>query len=250
MSRLQSVPMISHGGDINGFKAFALRLPAEQLYVAVLSNSDSGLVRAQDAAFKAAAIAIGKPFPDYQAIVLPAAALDAWSGVYRSEDGVVRTVRRDGERFTLQREGRPPVELKAFSAQGFFIPETLSSVEFSRDAQGKAAGMVLHQGDTDEAHLRTGDVPPQRAAVRIDNKRFDAYAGRYQIAPQFVLEMTRDGDRYYAQATGQPKLEIFAQNERTFFSRDVEAELRFDDALPGQFVLRQGGRDVKGVKLP
>lgn len=250
LSRLQSVPMISHGGDINGFKSFALRLPAERLYVAVLSNSDSGLVRPQDAALRAAAIAIGKPFPDYQAISLPAAALDAFSGVYRNEDGVVRTVRRDGERFLLQRAGRQPVELKAYSDQGFYIPGTLSSLEFSRDAQGRATGMVLHLGDEDEAHQRTGDAPPPRSAVRIDKARFDAYAGRYRIAPELVLEMTRDGERYYAQATGQKKMEIFALNDHTFFSNEVDAELRFDAAAPGQLLLRQGGRDVKGVKLP
>jgi hypothetical protein len=86
--------------------------------------------------------------------------------------------------------------------------------------------------------------------MRIDNARYDAYAGRYQLAPQFVLALTREGDRYYAQATGQPKLEIFALDERTFFSNDVDAELRFDDAQAGRVVLRQGGRDTPGVKLP
>lgn len=156
MSALRGAPMISHGGDINGFKSFALRLPAEKLYVAVLCNSDSGLVRAQDAAFRAAAIALGKPFPDYQAITLSTAALDAWSGTYRSDDGTVRTVRRDGDRFVLQREGRAAVTLQAYSANGFFVPGSLTSVEFSPAAEGRAGGMILHQGDEDDVHQRIG----------------------------------------------------------------------------------------------
>ncbi len=250
VSTMQGVPMIGHGGGINGFNTFAVRLPSEHVYVAVLSNSDSGLVRAEDAAFRAAAVAIGKPFPDFKAVALPPSALDAWSGVYRTEDGIRRTLRREGERFVLQREGRPPVTLQAFSDNGFFIPGTLSWLELARGAGGKAGTMTLHQPDEDQVHARTGDAPPPRTAVRIDNARYDAYVGRYQLAPQFVLEMTREGDRYYAQATGQPKLEIFALNERTFFSGDVDAELRFDDAQPGQLVLRQGGRDTKAMKLP
>jgi hypothetical protein len=55
--------MILHDGRINGFNSFALRLPGEKTYVAVLSNAESGLVPASEAAYKAAAIAIGKPFP-------------------------------------------------------------------------------------------------------------------------------------------------------------------------------------------
>jgi hypothetical protein len=59
----RGVQMILHDGRINGFNSFALRLPGEKTYVAVLSNAESGLVPASEAAYKAAAIAIGKPFP-------------------------------------------------------------------------------------------------------------------------------------------------------------------------------------------
>jgi CubicO group peptidase (beta-lactamase class C family) len=249
VASLRGVPMVGHGGGINGFNTFALRLPSEKLYVAVLSNADSGTTPASDAAFRAAAIAIGKPFPDYQAVTLPPAALDAASGIYRSDDDVKRTLRREGERFVMQREGRPPVTLQAFSETGFFIPNSLSWLEVTRGADGKAAGMILHQPDADQVHQRTGDALAPRVGMQIDHARYDAYVGRYQLAPQFVLAMTREGDRYFAQATGQPKLEIFALNERTFFSNDVDAELHFDDAQPGQLVLRQGGKDVRGVKL-
>ncbi|WP_296951776.1 serine hydrolase [uncultured Massilia sp.] len=250
VATMQGVPMIGHGGGINGFNTFAVRLPSEHVYVAVLGNSDSGTMRAEDAAFRAAAIAIGKPFPDFKAVALPAAALDAWSGVYRTGDGIQRTLRREGERFVLQREGRPPVTLQAYADNGFFIPGTLSWIELARGADGKAITMTLHQPDVDQVHARTGDAPAPRKPVRLDHARYDAYVGRYQLAPQFVLAMTREGDRYYAQASGQPKLEIFALDERTFFSDAVGAELRFDDAQPGQLVLRQGGRDTKGTKLP
>ena len=61
LDQIQGAPTIGHGGDINGFSAFALRLPSEHLYIAVLSNADSGLVEPQTVAEKIAAIAIGKP---------------------------------------------------------------------------------------------------------------------------------------------------------------------------------------------
>jgi len=247
---LRGAQMIGHGGGIPGFNSFALRLPAEKLYVAVLSNVDSGMAPASEAAYKAAAIAIGKPFPDYQARKLDPKLLDAYAGVYRAEGSDTRTVRRDGERLVLQRAGRPPVTLQAYSETGFFIPDSLQSFEFSRDAQGKVSQLVVHNPTADQVNPRIGDAPPQRVAVRIDHARFDTYVGRYQLTPGFVIELTRDGDRYWTQASGQGKVEVFALNDKTFFSNAVDAELRFDDAKPGQLVLAQGGRELKGAKLP
>jgi CubicO group peptidase (beta-lactamase class C family) len=158
VGKLRGVPMVGHGGGINGFNTFALRLPSEKLYVAVLSNTDSGTTLASDAAFRAAAIAMDKPFPDYQAVTLPARALDAASGTYRNEDGVKRTLRREGERFVMQREGRPAVTLQAFSETGFFIPGSLTWLEVTPGADGKASGMILHQPDEDQVHQRSGDA--------------------------------------------------------------------------------------------
>ena len=248
--KLQGVPMIAHGGGINGFSTFALRLPSEKVFVAVLTNADSGLARPEEAAYRVAAIAMGKPFPEYKEIKLAPALLDAYAGTYQAGAGPARVFRREGDHLVMVRPGRAPMPVRAFSETGFFIPDSVARFEFARDAAGKASQVTLYQVEDTQIMRRSGDAPAPRTAVRIDNARYDAYAGRYQRAPQFVLEMTREGDRYYAQATGQPKLEIFALDERTFFSNDVDAELRFDAAQPGSVVLRQGGRDTKGTKLP
>lgn len=61
-SEVQGSPTIEHGGGINGFTSFAMRLPQEKVFVVVLSNSDNGLVTPEVVAACAAAVAIGKPF--------------------------------------------------------------------------------------------------------------------------------------------------------------------------------------------
>jgi CubicO group peptidase (beta-lactamase class C family) len=250
IGKLRGAQMVAHGGGINGFNTYALRLPAEKVYVAVLSNTDSGMAPASEAAFKAAAIAIGKPFPEYKEVKLAPKLLDSYTGVYRVSGNETRTVRRDGERLVIQRSGRRPAVLRAFSETGFFIPDSLAWFEFKRGADGKANQVIAHEPTSDQISERIGDAPPSRVAVKIDHAKFDAYTGRYELMPQFVIALTREGERYFSQATGQPKVEIFALNERSFFSNEVDAELRFDDAAPGQFVLHQGGREIKGVKLP
>ncbi len=59
----QGTPAISHGGGIDGFFAYALRLPEHKIFVAVLSNADAGVTPPHVLALKAAAVAMGKPLP-------------------------------------------------------------------------------------------------------------------------------------------------------------------------------------------
>lgn len=87
--------------------------------------------------------------------------------------------------------------------------------------------------------------------MKIDNAGFDARAGAYQLAPQFTITLSREGERYFAQATGQRKIEIFPASEDVFFSRDVNAELRFEKGADGApvVVLHQNGQATPGKRL-
>jgi hypothetical protein len=76
--------------------------------------------------------------------------------------------------------------------------------------------------------------------------------GRYELAPGFVLEITREGDRLHSQATGQPKVEIFAESETEFFLKVVDAQLSFSLEAAGLakgLVLHQGERDIPAKRL-
>ncbi|HSY47985.1 MAG TPA: DUF3471 domain-containing protein [Thermoanaerobaculia bacterium] len=86
----------------------------------------------------------------------------------------------------------------------------------------------------------------------VDPKIFDGYVGRYQLAPDFILAITRDGDRLYSQATGQPRFEIFAEGARDFFVKDFDAQLTFVVDANGRatsIVLHQNGRDVPANRI-
>lgn len=142
---LRGMPMQSHGGGIYGFSTYAVRLPQQQLYVAVLTNADSGLASAEMVALKAAAIAAGNPFPDYKAVALDAKVLEAFQGTYRIDDSNVRNFRSEGGQLVMDRNGRNKVVLTAFSDNGFFVPNSVASLEFQRDAGG-AVTAVTFQG--------------------------------------------------------------------------------------------------------
>ncbi len=246
VGKVQGEAMSGHGGGINGFTTHAMRFPGQKVYVAVLTNSDAGPANPGLVARKAAGIAIGKPYREFTEIALEAGALDAVTGTYEVEKGVQRVFRRSGDGLVMQRTGRPPVPVKAASKDEFFIPGGLDWFAFQRDANGKVTGVTVHQDGNALLNTRSGDAPAPRKAVRIANTAFDAKAGRYELRPGFVMELTRDGDRYFAQATGQGKLEIFPMSETVFFSDQADAEISFEGE---GFVLKQGGRNTPARRL-
>ncbi len=95
-------------------------------------------------------------------------------------------------------------------------------------------------------------MPGTRKEVKVDPKIYDAYVGRYELAPNFILTVTRQGDRLITQATGQPQVEIFPESETVFFPKVVDATITFVKDAKGDvthLVLDQNGREGKALKL-
>jgi hypothetical protein len=76
--------------------------------------------------------------------------------------------------------------------------------------------------------------------------------GRYELAPTFAIEVTREGDALFVQATNQPRFRAYAASPTRFFLRVVEAEVEFvrdaSGAISG-LVLFQGGRETPGRRV-
>ncbi|HWB09206.1 MAG TPA: serine hydrolase [Pirellulales bacterium] len=94
--------------------------------------------------------------------------------------------------------------------------------------------------------------PKTRRVAKVDPKIYDELEGRYELAPNFILTVSRKDDRLLTQATGQPEVEVFPESENEFFLRVVDAQLTFVRDKEGQvthLILHQGGRDIEGKRL-
>jgi len=101
-------------------------------------------------------------------------------------------------------------------------------------------------------NLPLAPMPKLRQAVEIDPALLDRYVGKYALTPAFVLEVTREGDGLFVQATGQAKLPVFAENETTFFYKAVDAQLSFELGADGKatsLTLHQGGHSQPGNRI-
>lgn len=249
LDKIKGEPTIGHGGGINGFRSFALRLPSAHLYVAVLSNADSGPVAPQIVAEQVAAVAIGKPYREFTEIKLAPAALAAFTGLYKVDDKLSRTLRVEDGRLVMDRTGRSSVTLLPFSDNGFFIPDSLEYLEFGRDAGGAVTELTYHQGDAVSVHPRSAAVA-ERQLIKVPVALLDTYLGRYQLAPDLAIDITRDGERLFGQATGQGRLELFAMTPTLFFTREIDAQVRFNHDADGapQLQLSHGASKLTGRK--
>jgi hypothetical protein len=116
-----------------------------------------------------------------------------------------------------------------------------------------------------EAPLANPEPPKQRTGIHIDTKLLDNYTGRYQVTPNLIFEITRDGDGLFAQGfaqlphnrpgdlTGLPKFELFAEGEKSFFARVADHQFTFETGPEGRattVILHRAGRDLPGTRLP
>lgn len=146
--------MLSHGGDISGFNSQAIRLPDDKVFVAVLSNGSRSVVNIDRAAFTAAAMAAGDPFPPQRAIPMAKLALAAFAGSYRMADSGMRTISFDGGGLRFERRGRPGAGLRPYAVDKFFVEGSLSTLDFMRGPDGAVTGFVLHGTYGDESAQR------------------------------------------------------------------------------------------------
>lgn len=95
-------------------------------------------------------------------------------------------------------------------------------------------------------------IDTQEGDIKVDESILKSYVGRYELAPNFVLTIRKQGSQLKAQATGQPEFPIFPRSENVFFLKVVEAQLTFNSDKNGKIVsttLLQEGREITGKKL-
>ena len=248
--------VIEHGGGIEGFTTMLAYYPEDKLTVVVLSNFNGPA--SSELAPKLAALARGEK------VVLPAERkevpvdsklLDGYLGNYELAPKFILTVTREGDKLITQATGQGKVPIFAESDREFFAKLVDAQITFVPGAQGRASELILHQGGRDmHAKRFEGEVPrpKERKEITIDPKLFDGYVGQYQLAPNFILTITREGDALFAQATGQPKAQILPEGEREYFYKVADAQITFVTDSTGRatsLTLHQNGADMPAKRI-
>jgi hypothetical protein len=171
------------------------------------------------------------------------------------------TVRRDGERLTLQWIGQPGQRVDTPSVELFPISESIFRNEFYRDqvtfipdsdGRGVKLQFVHPEGDLELTRLST-HVPKTPAPVQIDAKNYDDCVGQYRwtclfklirIGPTLNVSHQPDeaGDHLCVSVQGDGSEEVFPQSETSFIAGPTAA-----DDLRLTFVRNRQGKVTRRI---
>jgi hypothetical protein len=84
------------------------------------------------------------------------------------------------------------------------------------------------------------------AAIGAGSNALNRYVGQFQIGVGTLITLTRDGDRLFAQWSGQPKLELTQMGEHEFVNAPAQAHVSFasfikDSGIAYEVSLREPG---------
>jgi D-alanyl-D-alanine-carboxypeptidase/D-alanyl-D-alanine-endopeptidase len=131
------------------------------------------------------------------------------------------------------------------------------------DRKSRVGVVVLSNAETNAGvddignHLLNTSTPlwqpsKERTEIAVDPKVFEGYIGRFELAPNFILAVTREGNQLFVQATGRPKSQVFPETDRDYFLKVVDAQITFNTDRQGratELILHQNGMNQLAKRI-
>jgi len=243
-----------HNGGTGGYRSFTGFDKARQRAVVVLSNSENGIddigLHWLEPKYALAKVVASKARPT---VPVKAEVLAKYVGRYQLSATMFFNIRQEKDHLQVQLTGQSYLDIYPESETKFFCEVVEAQVSFQQDASGKTISLTLHQNGANQKAMKISDeVPKERMAVKVDPKIYDAYAGRYELAPNVFFTVKRQGDRLMVQLTGQAFLEVFPSSETEFSYRVVDAQLTFVKNNAGEvtsLILHQNGQNPEAKRV-
>lgn len=252
VSKKYGTEILWHNGGTGGYHSFIGFDKKKHLGVVVLSNSpndidDIGLHLLENKY----PLAKSEPTKERTAIKLDPEIYEAYVGEYELAPNVVITITQEEEGLYAQLTGQPKFEVFPESETKFFLKVVDAQLTFVKDEKEQVTHLILHQNGIDQRAMKRG-VEIDWKEMTLPTEILEKYVGKYKLLPGFVITIAKKDNRLMIQATGQPKVEIFAESETSFFCKMVDAQITFQKDGNGNVVsldLHQGGQDQTAKKI-
>ena len=199
---------------------------------------------------KLAAMAIGDPYPAFNAVALDPKTVEPWIGLYKVKDGERRVFLKDGKLIT-QRSGGGMLEALSAGNGKYFYANSLTWFELKKDAAGTPVMAMYQQGAvTPEVTPRAGPIPAELAVADVPRTTLDSYAGLYDTpAGKLTVAVPAEGPMT-VMLEGQRPITVLAvtQTEFRLVGVDARVEFKSEGGKVVGAVIKQGGRELPGKK--
>ena len=248
LQQLRGRPALVHGGAGRGIDTDSVYLPEEDIYVAVLSNTEDTATDPSTLTRRLAAMALGEPFPSFTRAHVPAAQLGPLFGSYKPSSGApFEFFSRNGKLYVARGDSR----MEAHPAGGnrfFFGPNVLTWISFVRQPGG-ANHLEVHEASAaqPERAVRTGPpTPPLTIAPAV----LQSYVGTYATeGPVMTVALAENGSLTIAPA-GQTPLPMrpISQIEFRVDAASTRVVFHPEDGQVNRLTLYRGARELHGKR--
>jgi len=184
------------------------------------------------------------------------AILETYVGKYELAPSFIITVTREGTQLMTQATGQQKLPVFPKSENEFYLKVVDAQLTFNKNDEGTIESLTLHQNGRNmpgkKLSNQEDETEPSFPEIEVDEKILETYVGKYQLAPNFILTVTKEGTQLMTQATGQQKLPVFPKSENEFYLKVVDAQLTFNKNDEGNIesvTLHQNGQNMPGKKL-
>jgi CubicO group peptidase (beta-lactamase class C family) len=263
--------IIGHGGGINGFNSLLTRATDKGQTVIILDNVGQGGRHRQITNSIIAILnnqAFDTPKQSISEALYKLAEKDVALAV--AEYRKLKATKADSYDFAeteLQGLGYQLVGMKRLQDAVEIFKLNVEMFPKSSNAYDTLGETYLELGQKDLAlvnYKKAVELDPKNAvairvvrqlegtAVKVDPSKFGDYVGDYQLNPNFVLSISKEGDKLFAARMGQPKMDVEPISETQFLIPQVKASITFERDTAGKvtgILLTQGNRTLPGKKI-
>jgi CubicO group peptidase (beta-lactamase class C family) len=268
------VPVIEHNGGINGFSTTIVRLVGDKRLIVLLDNTSQG--RYLDGmALAITNILYDQPYESAKQSIADtllktvvdkdvASAIKQYRELketqakeYDFNEGELNTL---GYRLLQMKKVAEAIEIFKLNVEaypgGFNPYDSLAEAYMTHGDKELSItnykkSLELNPKNTNATRtlaVLTGD----QKVTTPDPKLYEAYAGDYELAPNFIFTISVEEGKLMGQPTGQPKAELYPSSATEFFLRVVDAQVTFvknDQGQVTQLILHQNGRNMPAKKI-
>jgi CubicO group peptidase (beta-lactamase class C family) len=249
LQELRGRRALVHGGSGRGIDTDSIYLPSEDLYVAVLANSDDPATDPSTLTRRLAALALGEPIPLFTRVNVPAAQIEPLFGSYKAADrSPFEFFGLDGKLYMARGESRMEA-MPGGEDRFFFGPNVLSWIRFIRQPNG-AHFLEVHEASAaqPERAVRAGPpTPPLTVSAAV----LKTYVGTFATeGPVVTIALAENGALTIALA-GQAALPLRPVSETEFRVDAAGFRVVFhtENSKVDRLTMHRGARELRGKRI-
>ena len=266
----------THSGGINGFNTNISRSPSKKDLIVVLNNAGGAPLNAITRAIRG--ILYNKPYDLPKKSIanelletINNKGLEKGLAFYNANKDAVNYKVDEGDMnqigYELMGSEKLKEAIQVFKLNIEAFPEAFNAYDSYAEALmtlGDNEGAIknyrksielnpANQNGIDMLKKLGVDTSDMVKDVIVPEVLLESYIGNYELMPGFILSITKEDSKLMAQATGQPKFEVFAKSNNIFYFKVVVAEITFNTNEKGvvdTLTLVQGGQTLTGKRVP